>query len=85
MPQDGGTKNKWMDLRDIQKKNKICEEVDMGSGQIKGGKRGNAQVFAARNWVKDNPIGRDWEARGDIRGGDEFSSDVWNSKKMWAV
>lgn len=36
--------------------------------------------------MKDNPIGRDREARGGVRGGDEFSSDVWNSRKMmWAV
>lgn len=55
----------------------------MGSGQIKGGDRGNAQVFTVGNWAKGNPIDRHWEARGDIRGGDEFSSDVWNSRKMW--
>lgn len=55
----------------------------MGSGQIKGGERGNAQVFTVGNWAKDNPIYRHWEARGAIRGDDEFSSDIWNSRKMW--
>lgn len=56
MLEDSGNENKWMDLRDIQKKNKIHQEEAMGRDKTEGENKGNAQVSDVGTWVKGRSI-----------------------------
>lgn len=56
MLEDSGNENKWMDLRDIQKKNKIHQEEAMGRDKTEGENKGNAQVSDVGSWVKGRSI-----------------------------